>query len=144
MYLQLKDTSRAVFARQKSTSIADLFSNELKLGMELLKAWFYNRIKSKFVELDYIRRQNYRKANPVVPSETTCSICRVLLDENAVIEHKSWYNFIVEWEHLLLRNIYNSTDLEKTDIAKFIQALYPDLENALGGEDLSEELPVFL
>ena len=60
-YDQLKDAFRSVFECERSTSMAELFSVELKFSIDLLKKWFENRIKPNFLELDYIKKQTYRK-----------------------------------------------------------------------------------
>ena len=74
-------------------------------------------IKPTFFELNDIKKQIFIKENPIVPSKTTCFICRFLLDVEADSkEHKNWYDFIIESEYLFLRNIYSSTDLKEIDI----------------------------
>ena len=77
-----------------------------------------------------------------------------MLDENAVVdEQKSWYNFIIQCEHLFLRNIYSEVDLRRMGVSNIddylltiekLRSLYSDLENALNGRDLSEELSNFI
>ena len=77
-----------------------------------------------------------------------------MLDENAVVdEQKSWYNFVIQCEHLFLRNIYSEVDLKRMGVSNIddylltiekLRPLYSDLENALNGRDLSEELSNFI
>ena len=77
-----------------------------------------------------------------------------MLDENAVVdEQKSWYNFIIQCEHLFLRNIYSEVDLKRMGVSNIddylltiekLRSLYSDLENAFNGRDLSEELSNFI
>ena len=45
-----------------------------------------------------------------------CSICGFLLDVHDGGEHKRWYQFIVECEHLFTRNICINIDLQKMKI----------------------------
>ena len=108
-FYQLKDAASAVIAREKSTFLAELFSVELKFTIDTLNAWFSNTIKSKFLDVNYIRKQIFIKENPIVHS--ICSICGFLLDVHASGEHKRRYDFIVEYEYLFLRNICRDTDL---------------------------------
>ena len=82
-----------MLAHEKSTSLAELFSVELKFTIHTLNAWFSDSIKSKFLDLNDIKMQ-------FVPSKMVCSICGFLLDVHARGEHKRWYDFIVECEHL--------------------------------------------
>ena len=113
---QLKDADSAVLAGEKSTCLAELFPVELKFTIDTLNNWFSNRIKPTFFELDDIHKQIFIKENPIVLSETPCSICGFLLDVEAEGKHKRWYDFIVECEYLFLRNIYSDTDLQNMKI----------------------------
>ena len=49
-FFQLKDTASAALAREKSTSLAELFSVELRFTIDTLSDWFSNIIKSKLLE----------------------------------------------------------------------------------------------
>ena len=112
-----------MLASGKSTSLAELFSIELKFTIDTLNTWFSNTIKRKFLDVNDIKKQVLIKENPIVPSKTICSICEFLLDVRACGKHKRWYDFIVECEYLSLRNIYSDTDLQKlkkNDIEKYI------------------------
>ena len=100
-------------ASEKSTSLAEIISVELKFTIDTFNNWFSNTIKRKFLELDDIKKQVFIKENRIVPSKTTCCICGFLLDTEACEEHQRWYDFIPEMEYLFLRNIYSEKDLEK-------------------------------
>ena len=79
-------------------------------------------------------------------SETPCSICGFLLNIEAEDKHKQrWYDFIVECEYLLLRNIYSDTDLQnmkidsiekKYEIFDRLVGLFPTVESALKCGDI--------
>ena len=56
-FFQLKDEASAVLAREKSTSLAELFSVELKFTIDILNHWFFNVIKPKFFELNDIKKK---------------------------------------------------------------------------------------
>ena len=89
---------------------------------------FSSTIKSKFVELDDIKKQQFikkkkkkkKKRNPLVPSKTTCCICDFLLDVDASGEHKKWHDFIIEREHLFLKYIFSKKDFQKKEKIKTI------------------------
>ena len=141
-FLQLRDAATAVLAREKSTSLAELFSVELKFTIDTLNNWFSNTIKPKFLELSDIRKRMFIKKNPIAPSKTTCCICWFLLNTEAFAEHLRWYDFIIEMEHLFLRNIFRKNKLEKIEnlenieyysgcFEKFIE-LIPIVEGATG------------
>ena len=85
---QLKDAVSAVLAREKSTSLAELFSVELKCTIDALDNCFSNTIKPKVLELNDIKKQIFLKENPILSSKTTCSLCGFLLDVQADSEHK--------------------------------------------------------
>ena len=56
-FYQLKDDASAVLAREKSTSLAELFSVELKFTIDTLNAWFSNTIRLKFLDVNNIKTQ---------------------------------------------------------------------------------------
>ena len=100
-FYQLKDAADAVLAREKATSLAELFSVELKFTVDTLNEWFSTNIKPKFLEVDSIRKQICRKENPIDRQKTVCSVCGFLLCVNS----GGWIDFVVKWEHLFLKNI---------------------------------------
>ena len=99
-FYQLKDAATVVLAREKSTSLAELFSVELKFTIDTLNDWFSNTIKSKFLALDDIKQQVFIKENSIVPSKIIFSFCGFLPDVHAEGGHKRWYDYIFECEHL--------------------------------------------
>ena len=112
MRLHLKNVVSAVLVREKSTSLAELFSVELKFTVNTLNDWFSNTIKLKFFELNDIKKQIFTSENPVVSSKTISSIGGFLLD----VKQEGWYDFIVNDGHLFLRNIYTPSELEEMNI----------------------------
>ena len=65
----MKDAASAVLVREKSTSLAELFSVELKYTVDTLNEWFSKIIKPKFFELDDIKKQIFLKENPISPKQ---------------------------------------------------------------------------
>ena len=61
--------------QEKSTSLAELFSGELKFTVDTLNYWFSIAIKPKYFELGDIKKQIFMKENPILNSKTVCSIC---------------------------------------------------------------------
>ena len=145
----MKDAASAVLAREKSTSLAELFSVELKFTIDTLNDWFSRIIKPKFLELDDIKKQVFFKENPIVDSKTRCSICGFLLD----VEGGDWFDFVVKCEHLILRNIYSFDDLKQmeieteekyTEIVQRLLEFYPLFEKVLDDGDVADEVRNFL
>ena len=58
-FYQLKDTASVVLSREKLTSLAELFSIELKFTIDTLKAWFGKIIKPKFFEIEYTKKKDF-------------------------------------------------------------------------------------
>ena len=105
---QLKDAASAVGFREKCTSLAEMFSVELKFTVETLKAWFNKIIKPKFFEVGYNKKDSRKKKNPVT-NETLCCICDPYTD-------KGWFDHVIEVEHLFLRNIYSYSQIKTMGI----------------------------
>ena len=135
-FCQLKDAALAVLAREKSTSLAELFSVELKFIIDTLKDWFSRIIKPKFFEIDSAEKQKFRKDN-TLDKNSVCCLCDFPL---AVDSEKGWFDFVVRCEYLFLRNIYPYEDLKqmnikneenyKDNICRLIE-YYPLFQNAL-------------
>ena len=79
---------------------------ELKLSIDTLNKWFSSIIKPKYFEIDWIKKQVYRKENTIDQQKT---ICGFLLD----IDNGGWIDFVVECEYLFLRNICSFDELKK-------------------------------
>ena len=58
---QLKDAASAVALREKCTSLAEMFSLELKFTVDTLNGWFNKIIKPKFFEVDHDKKSSWRK-----------------------------------------------------------------------------------
>ena len=111
-FYQLKDAVSAVLACEKSTSLAELFSVELKFTIDTLNEWFSRIIKLKFFEIDSAVKQKFKKDNPL-DKTAVCCLCDFPL---AVDAGKGWFDFVVRCEHLFVRNIYSYEDLKKLSI----------------------------
>ena len=80
-FFRFKDAATTILALEKATSLAELFSAELKFTIDTLNSWFTNRIKPKFLELNDIRRKHFIEKNPLTPKTVRC-ICGFLVDVN--------------------------------------------------------------
>ena len=94
-FSQLKDAVDAVLAHEKSTSLTGIFSVELKFTVDTSNDWFSSILKPKFLEVDTIKKQSYKKENPIDKQKTICSICSFLLDVNS----GGWIDFVVRCEY---------------------------------------------
>ena len=98
-FSRLEDAAVAVLVREKSTALAQLFSVELKFTVDTLNDWFSSILKPKFLEVDTIKKQSYKKENPIDKQKTICSIYGFLLDVNI----GDWIDFVVKCEYLFLK-----------------------------------------
>ena len=65
-FSQLKDAASAVLAHEKSTSLAELFSVELKFTIDTLKDWFSRLTKPIFFELIQLKSRNLGRTNQLI------------------------------------------------------------------------------
>ena len=75
---QLKDVASGVLAGEKAMSLAELFSEELKFTVDTFNDLVFKHYK--FFEIDDIKKQIFRKENPINKQSTICSICGFPLD----------------------------------------------------------------
>ena len=80
----MKDAASVVLAQEKATFLAELFSVKLKFTVDTLNDWFSRIIKSKFFEIDDIKKKTYKNENPINKTKTICFICSFLLDSDNV------------------------------------------------------------
>ena len=146
---QLKDAASAVALRKKCTSLAEMFSLELKFTVDTLKGWFNKIIKPKFFEVDHDKKSSWRKQNPL-RNKTNCCICDFPIDPHAT---NGWFDHVVNFEHLFLRNIYSLSHMKTMgidDIGEYKENLYRLLsifthfEDALQNGEPNEEVINFI
>ena len=136
---QLKDAASAVVMREKCTSLAEMFSEQLKLTIDTLKVWFNKIIKPKFFEVDFDKKPSWTKQN-LLTNKTNCCICDLPIDPHA---ENGWFDYVVNSEHLFLRNIYSLSQMKAIGIdgiGEYIENLYrllsifTDFEDVLQNE----------
>ena len=63
---QLKDAASAILSREKCTSLAEVFSIELKFTIDILKSWNTRIMKREFFELDsYDKKKKNGEKKPL-------------------------------------------------------------------------------
>ena len=107
---QLKDAAAKILRIEKSTSLSEPFSIELKYTTNTLVKWFNQIFKSRFTKITEIKKQMFIRENPIDWSETKCSICNLKLSTSTIEGHdktqniSTWYDFK---EYLFFKNIYS-------------------------------------
>ena len=114
-----------------------------------MKVWFNKIIKPKFFELDWEKKRDWRKKNPVTEA-TVCIICNFPLDNKA---RNGWFDNVAKSEDLLLRNIYSSLEMKSMNIFEIdeykeilyrIINIFHDFELALQDGVLKDEVRNFM
>ena len=72
---QPTDAAAKILRIEKSTSLSEPFSIELKYTTDTLVKWFIVIFKSRFTKITEIKKQMFIRENPIDWSETKCSIC---------------------------------------------------------------------
>ena len=137
---QLKDAASAVVMREKCTSLAEMFSEQLKLTIDTLKVWFNKIIKPKFFEVDFDKKSSSTTKQNLLTNKTNCCIWDFPIDPHA---ENGWFDHVVNSEHLFLRNIYSLSQMKAIGIdgiGEYIENLYrllsifTDFEDVLQNE----------
>ena len=63
-FKKLNDSATNVLINTKSTSLLEMFSTELKFNFDVLVKWFNDIFKSRFNELDELKKQKFIRENP--------------------------------------------------------------------------------
>lgn len=88
----MKDAANTVLGQHKAISLAELFFVELIITVDTLNEWFSEIMKPRFLEIDSVKKEIYRKENPIDQHKTTCSIYGFILDVN----NGGWIDFVVK------------------------------------------------
>ena len=110
-----------------------MFSTELKFTIYLLVKWFNDVFKSRFNELDKLKRQKFIRKSSINCSNQKCLVCHLKLAVSLCEGYQkaekltTWYDFIVQKKHLFLRNIYSYDDLKKSKNVITLESFYHTL-----------------
>ena len=69
---------------------------EIKFTIDTLKLWFTKLIKPRFYELEYTKKDDWRKKNPFT-SDTVCTICGFPMDPYA---ENGWLDHVIKSEYV--------------------------------------------
>ena len=129
-FKQFKDSAANVLNKTKSTSLSEMFSKELKFTIDVLVKWFNDIFKSRFNELDELKKQKFIRENPIDWSNQKCVISdlklAISLSEGYQKTEKltTWYDFTIQKEHLFLKNIFSYDELKKPENVSTLENFY--------------------
>ena len=112
--LQLQNAALAVENRKENTSLAEMFSIELKFTINCLKFWFARN--RKVLEITEHQRLQFTQNN----AKNTCCICDFPIQSRA---DNGWFEHVCRAEHLFLDNIFNAKDLHRMGMTDFESTL---------------------
>ena len=107
---QLQNAALAVENGEENTSLAEIFSIELKFTVDCLKFWFERN--RKVLEISEHQRIQFTKNNV----KTTCCIYDFPIQSRA---DKGWFEHVCKAEYMLLENVFGSKDLYQMKIPNF-------------------------
>ena len=125
---QLEAPAFGVKNREKMTSLAEMFSIELKFTIDTLKQWFDKRKRTEFLERDDEVKHYFKIQNPIT-DKTLCSICDFPLEPKA---KGGWCDHVIWSEYLFLNNIYTEKEMKIMnidEITKYSDKVYKILDN---------------
>ena len=108
---------------------------------------FTKLIKPRFYELQYTKKDDWRKKNPLT-SDRVCTICNFQMDPKA---ENRWLDHVIE--HLFKRNIYSPSQMKTMgieDIGEYDQYIYRilnvfyDFEDSLKTGETNEQTINFI
>ena len=125
---QLEAPAFGVKNREKMTSLAEMFSIELKFTIDTLKQWFDKRKRTEFLERDDEVKHYFKIQNPIT-DKTLCSICDFPLEPKA---KGGWCDHVIWSEYLFLNNIYTEKEMKIMnidEITKYSDKVYKILDS---------------
>ena len=116
----LKDMAFEVAKRRFKNSKEQIFSVESTLVKKTLLKWFNQKFKRQFYKINPIKKLKYESENLINCKKDKCVICKFPIkleptNFQTPDEEISFGNFVIRYEHKVLRNIYTD-DLHKLNI----------------------------
>ena len=108
-------------------AIPEMFCIELKFVNDCLQKFFEANINVLHLKTPYFEKQTYEKENPINWS-SNCKICgfplgMLIYHAEAPVKEIT-FNFLLQKEKKIIRNILDKEDLEETITIKFLQNYY--------------------
>ena len=107
---QLEAAVLSVKQKEKNTSLAEMFSVELKFTIDCLKSWFQKN--HKISEIDIDQKLEFIRKNPG-EKDRLCCLCDFPIDPK--IEN-GWLDHVTKAQYLFLENIYRDEEMKKMKI----------------------------
>ena len=84
-----------------------------------LLEWFNKKIKSQYLELDLMIKNQYERKHPVNWKTDKCVICKMLLKIDPLgydmqSLKMSYGDFFIRYEHKFLKNIYSDNEIAES------------------------------
>ena len=112
---QLEDAAFSVQHRERNTTLAEMFSVELKFIVNCLKYWFNKTHKINNLEVKLEDKLDFNQNRPK-NSDTVCCLCDFPIEARAP---NGWSHHVFRVEHLFLENIYSEKQMRIMGIEKF-------------------------
>ena len=96
-----------------------MFTIETAFVKKTLVEWFNKKIKSQYLEIDILVKNQYERKNPINWNKDKCVIFKMPLKIDRT-NHKtpsmemSYGDFFIRFEHKFLRNIYSDEELPES------------------------------
>ena len=117
----LKDMAFQVAKRRCKNSIGKIFSIESALVKMTFLRWFNQKFKRQFDKINPIQKLRYESKNPINWKKDKCVICKFPIKlestnfKTSDDETFHFGNFIIRFEHKILRNIYTDQQIKDSD-----------------------------
>ena len=107
---QLHDIAQEVSRRKCKNALGQIFKIETALIKKTLLEWFSKNIKSQYLEIDLLTKNQYQRKHPTDWQKDKCVICKMLLKTDPLRcdvpnSEMSYGDFFIRYEHNFLRNI---------------------------------------
>ena len=111
--------TQEVSRRKCKNALGQMLMIETALAKKKLLEWFNKKIKSQYLELDLMIKNQYERKHPVNWKTDKCVICKMLLKIDPLgydmqSLKMSYGDFFIRYEHKFLKNIYSDNEIAES------------------------------
>ena len=126
---QLNDIAQELSRRKCKNALGQVFSIETALIKKTLLKRFNKKIKSQYLELDLLIKNQFERKHPIDRQKDKCVICKLLLKMdplgyNILNSELSYGDFFIRYEYKFLRNIYSDSEIAESPQICTLQNYY--------------------
>ena len=125
----LRDAAFDVSKRKCKCSVGHMFSIESAMVKKTLLKWFNAKIRRQFEKINPLDKLSFERSCPINWKKDKCVICKfpIKIEPTNYLtpdNEMAFGDFVIRYEQKIVRNIYTTEQIERSDHIKNLQCYY--------------------